>query len=86
MLRALKCWNALKLYPLQHRDEINPSVNVAKAEKSDKDSIRGNPKYSTIGNQQGSSKQENLQRPVQRDVAKAKWGSLSGNAGGEDMV
>jgi len=40
----------------------------------------------TIGNQQGSFEQKNPQRPVQRDVAKAKWGNLSSDVGGEDMV
>jgi hypothetical protein len=42
------CWEILKTDALQRKDEINLSVNVIKVEKRHQYSIRLNPKYRVI--------------------------------------
>ena len=61
-IKKLNCWNTVKPISLQHKHEIQLSVNVAKAEKSEQDGARLNPKHYRIGNQQVSPEQGKLQR------------------------
>lgn len=46
---SLNCWDILKLYVLQHKDEISLNVKVTKVEKKHIDGTRLNPKYYNNG-------------------------------------
>lgn len=82
----LNCWDPLKPCVPQHRIEINPGVTAAKAEKNAWMAHGASLNAGTMGNQQRSLEQRNVQRLSLAGVGPSGPKRSAPRKAGEDIV
>ena len=82
----LNCWNPLKPRVPQRRDEIRPSAMAAKAEKNTRIAHGASLNAFTMGNQQRSPEQGNVQRLSFAGVGPSGSKRPAPRLAGEDIV
>lgn len=82
----LNCWEPLKLYVPQHRIEKNPSATVAKAERNIQIAQGASLNAFTMGDQQRSPEQGNVQRLSFAGVGASAPKRSAPHMAGEDIV